>query len=74
MTVLLDDSRKLKKYKQTRLGSLRNVNLFVKKYRCSFVSSSEISTKTIKILVFNFYRQSIEIASSYYNGLLDARW
>ena len=35
------------------------------KYHCSFVSSSEISTKTIRILALNFYLHSIEIASSY---------
>ena len=34
---------------------------------CSFVSSSEISTKTIRILALNFYRQSIEISRSYSN-------
>ena len=31
-----------------------------KKYCCSFVSSSEISTKTIRILTLNFYQQSIK--------------
>ena len=38
-----------------------------KKYWCSFVSSSEIFTQTIKILALNFYRQSKEISSSYSN-------
>ena len=40
-------------------------NCLSKKYRCSFVSSSEIYTKTFGIFALNFYRQSIDIASSY---------
>ena len=35
------------------------VSIYQKKY-CSFVCSSEIFTKTIRILALNFYRQSIE--------------
>ena len=41
-------------------------NCLSKKYRCSIVSS-EIFTKTIRILTLNFYRQLIEIASLYSN-------
>ena len=39
--------------------------VYQKKYCCSFVSSSEISTKRIGILALNLNRYAIKIASSY---------
>ena len=44
-----------------------SIIVYQKKYCCSFVSSSKISTKTIRILALNFHGQLIEISSSYSN-------
>ena len=41
---------------------INSIIVYQKKYCCSFVSSLEISSKTVRILALNFYRQSIEIS------------
>ena len=40
--------------------SINSIIVYQNKYRCFFVSPSEISTKIIRIIDLNFYRQSIE--------------
>ena len=39
---------------------INSIIVYQIKYCCSFVSSSEISTKTIRIFALNFYHQSIK--------------
>ena len=54
------------KIKTRQTWPFKKRKYFCKKYCCSFVFSSKISTETITKLALNFYCQSIEITSSYY--------